>query len=100
MEAMEFMFSEAKPEFAQLPETEVWHALNRNDDSPVAAEVTRLVVCFFGKFKGFVEANGFERNTEKIMHVFTRCPIERVAVLIMIFYSGSESASTFGATLH
>lgn len=80
-------FPKTNPEFTHLSEREVWTALDRQADDnaiEIEAEVRRLVASFFNRYKAYIEANGLENLPPQIMHITTRCPIERVAVLIMV----------------
>lgn len=80
-------FPKANPEFIHLSEREVWAALGAPENGPaVEAEVMRLVVSFFDRYTSYVEANGLQSLPPQMMHITTRCPIERVAVLIMVRY--------------
>jgi hypothetical protein len=63
---------EARPEFVHLTEAEVWRGMD-DVDSAVEAEVTRLV----GLLTIRLMASGCG------MRVRTRCPIERVALLML-----------------
>lgn len=94
------MFSGARPEFAHLSEAEVWAALDRDDDddNSIACEVTRLICCFWKRFQDSARKHG--NIPPEIMHVSTRCPIEKVAVLIMIGYVESETGIPGHVTQH
>ena len=94
-------FPMANPAFCHLSEREVWAALdNHEDDNAIEAEVTRLVASFFSRYKTYIEANGLENLPPQIMHVSTRCPIERVAVLIMVRYIETEAWDRMNRTRH
>lgn len=85
-------FPKANPEFFHLSEREVWAALGaQEDDNTIEAEVTRLVAGFFSRYKNYIEANDLQNLPPQIMHVTTRCPIERVAVKIMVRYIETEA---------
>ena len=84
-----------------MSEREVWAALGaQEDDNAIEAEVTRLVASFFSRYKTYIEANGLENLPPQIMHVTTRCPIERVAVKIMVRYIETEAINSLNLTCH
>lgn len=70
----------ARPEFIHLSEAEVLKAIE-DDYGPVAAEVTRLVAAFTVRLMTCRERHGHAPGCG--MRVQVRCPIERVAVLMM-----------------
>lgn len=91
-------FSTAKPEFAHLSEEEVWAAMDRNDDNRIACEVTRLICCLWKRFSGC--AKQYKNIPPEILHVSVCCPIERVAVMVLIGYVRSETGSAASLMLH
>lgn len=68
----------ARPEFVYVSEAEAWAALKTDDGGPIAAEVTRLVIEMARRSKARA-TNGPECG----MQARARCPIERVAVVMM-----------------
>lgn len=94
-------FPRANPAFIHLSEREIWAALGaQENDNAIEAEVTRLVVSFFERYKTYIEANGLQHLPPQIMHITTRCPIERVAVLIMARYIETEAWDKAKTTHH
>ena len=69
----------ARPEFTHLSEAEVLKAIE--DDGPIAAEVTRLVAALTVRLMASRERHGQAPGWG--MRVQVKCPIERVAVLMM-----------------
>lgn len=98
MENGSLAFAEAKPEFVHLTEAEVWAAVDRDDDNSVACEVTRLICCFWKKFLDC--AKQYQNVPPEILHVSVRCPIERVAVVMLMGYIRSETGISPLPTLH
>lgn len=94
----EFTFFEAKPQFLSLSEAEVWDAINRDDDSDVAAEVTRLACMLWQKFQTMARQN--DGPPPYITKISVQCPIERVAVIIMLGYIETETGSVPRVTQH
>lgn len=93
-----FEFSETRPEFARLSEEEVWAALDKNDDNRIACEVTRLICCFWKKFIGV--AGRHPVIAPEILQVSVRCPIERVAVMLMAGYIRAQTSGSNSIMLH
>ncbi len=98
MPAAGFEFSGARPEFVHLCEAEVWAAMDRDDDNRIACEVTRLICCFWKRFSGC--AKKYKNIPPEIMHVCVCCPIERVAVMVLVGYVRSETSSAASVMLH
>ena len=70
----------ARPEFMHIAEAEIWAALKNDDGGPIAAEVTRLVIELAKR------SNARAKNEPATgMQARARCPIERVAVVMMCF---------------
>jgi hypothetical protein len=68
----------ARQEFVHVSEAEVWAAIESDDSGPIAAEAIRLAVELARRLKARAE-----NEPECGMQVRARCPIERVAVLMM-----------------
>ncbi|MFN7112849.1 MAG: hypothetical protein ACK4PK_00640 [Alphaproteobacteria bacterium] len=101
MDEKRWTFPKANPEFLYLSEREVWQALDsRADLNAIEAEVTRLVARFFTQYKNYIEANGLDNLPPHIMHVAASCPIERVAVKIMVRYIETEAWDRMDRTRH
>ncbi|MDP2205176.1 MAG: hypothetical protein Q8K65_02610 [Alphaproteobacteria bacterium] len=100
MQDVTLAFPRACPEFARLSEEEVWAALLESDDSRVTVEVTRLVCGFWVQWRGYLRGAGLSSLPPELLHIATRCPIERVAVVIMIGYLESETGGVAGITRH
>jgi hypothetical protein len=93
----EFRFYEAKPAFLPLTEAEIWEAINKNDDSNIAAEVTRLACLFWERFRKVARQGHAPPHVTRIS---VQCPIERVAVIIMLGYIEAEVISVPRMTRH
>ena len=93
-DSVELEMISARPEFQALTEAEVFEGL-RDDECPIACEVTRLIVNFFVKFRSLVRVHG--SVPPHAMHVAARCAIEKVAVVILVEYVRVETAAR---TLH
>jgi len=68
----------ARHEFVHVSEDEVWAAIENDDGGPIVAEAIRLAVELARRLK-----TRAENEPECGMQVRARCPIERVAVLMM-----------------
>lgn len=68
----------ARHEFVQVSEAEVWAAIESDDGGPIVAEAIRLAVELARRLKARAE-----NDPECGMQVRARCPIERVAVLMI-----------------
>jgi hypothetical protein len=71
----------ARPEFIHVSEAEVWAAIDNDPDGRVAAEVTRLIAQHTMRLKACVDQNRSMPGV--LLQIRVRCPIERVAVLMM-----------------
>ena len=80
----------ARPQYIHLSETEVWKAIAEDDGGSVGAEVTRLVAEFTIRLMACADRHGHAPSCG--MQIRVRCPIERVAVLMMA--EGGASVST------
>lgn len=78
----------ARREFFDLSEAEVWAEVAQ-DDGPVAAEVTRLVVFYTKQL--LAQGDRGDAGPRGMLCACVSCPIERVALLIIIGASGSTS---------
>jgi len=94
----EFRFFEARPEFLNLSEAEVWDAINTDDDSDIAAEVTRLACAFWERFQALARRD--KQPLPSLTKISVQCPIERVAVIIMLGYVDAEAGSMPQVTQH
>ena len=71
----------ARPEFVHLSEADVWEAMG-GAGGAIEAEVTRLVAQFTMRLMACDEQQG--RDADRgMLRIDVRCPIERVAVLMM-----------------
>jgi len=68
----------ARQEFVHVSEAEVWAAIENDDGGPIVAEAIRLAVELARRLRARTE-----NEPECGMQVQVRCPIERVAVLMM-----------------
>jgi hypothetical protein len=73
-----------------LSEAEVWEAIAEDDCGSIGAEVTRLVAEFTIRLMACADRHGHAPGCG--MQVRVRCPIEHVAVLMMV--EGGASVST------
>jgi hypothetical protein len=80
----------ARPQFMHLSEAEVWEAIAEDDCGSIGAEVTRLVAEFTIRLMACADRHGHAPGCG--MQVRVRCPIEHVAVLMMV--EGGASVST------
>ena len=80
----------ARPEFVRLSEAEVWKAMGDGTGGAIEAEVTRLVAAFTVCLMACAERQG--QAVGGGMVIEPRCPIERVALLVMA--EGGASVST------
>jgi hypothetical protein len=71
----------ARPQFKHLSEAEVWEAIAEDDCGSIGAEVTRLVAEFTIRLMACADRHGHASGCG--MQIQVRCPIERVAVLMM-----------------
>ncbi len=71
----------ARPEFVHLPEAEIWNALD-GACGAIEAEVTRLVAQFTMRLMARGAPQGRDAGCG-MLRIDVRCPIERVAVLMM-----------------
>jgi len=76
----------ARPEFVHISEAAVWAAIEHDDGGPIAAEVMRLGIEIAKRLKARAE-----QEPERGMQVRARCPIERVAVLMVSAAGASVS---------
>lgn len=90
----------ARPEFIGLSEDEVWQAVTEGNGNAIEAEVTRLAVDFFLRFRAYINKMELHHLPPQIMHVRVRHPIERVAVLIMAEYVHLEMGAPPSASRH
>jgi hypothetical protein len=90
----------ARPEFVNLSESEVWKAIACDDEcaNPVTAEVTRLALGFMALFKACVERRGHAPH--EMMPVKVRCPIEKVAVLMVVTFLDEQASAMYRAPVH
>ncbi len=72
----------ARPEFVHFSEAEVWAAIENDDGGPVAAEVTRLIAAHTIRLKACADENPSVPGVLLLLRA--RCPVERVAVLMMV----------------
>ena len=90
----------ARPEFMNLSEADVWKAIE--DDpwqcNPVTGEVTRLVVQCMGTFRAHFGQDGYV--PPRILRIETRCPIERVAMLLVVKFVQVEGGAACEVTVH
>ncbi|MGB6940780.1 MAG: hypothetical protein WBE37_00120 [Bryobacteraceae bacterium] len=89
----------ARPEFMNLSEADAWKAIA---DDPwqcnlISGEVTRLVVQCMGTFKAHFGQDGY---VPRILRIETRCPIERVAVLLVVKFVQDEGGDACEVTVH
>ena len=74
----------ARPEFIYLSEDEVWKAVDEDDgNDPVNCEVTRLAAQYMMSIKAHCEQHGYVSSR---MRFAPRCPIEKVAIHIVVRY--------------
>ena len=92
--------AQARAEYESLSEAEVWQEMDEKPDDSVAAEVTRLAVDFFMQFRAYMRVRELLRLPPQVMHVCARCPIERVAVIIMVGYMRAETGVPPLVTVH
>jgi hypothetical protein len=94
-----FRFFGAKQAFACLTEAEVWAAIRLDDeDNEIVAEVTRLACILWKEVRA--QARQESALPIHISRISVRCPIERVAVVIMLRYIETEADAAPDATLH
>jgi hypothetical protein len=82
----------ARPEFVSLSEADIWAAVDNDSagEHPVTAEVARLAAEFLTAFKIYVDQNGFKPEA---MDVPVRCPIEGIAVEMVIAFVQAQAGS-------
>ncbi len=78
----------AQPEFIFLTESEVWQALH--SENIISAEVQRILSVLQTRFTDYMRETDRENLPPEIMHVAVRCPIERVAVELMVGMRGDR----------
>jgi hypothetical protein len=80
----------ARAEFIHLSEADVWQALEKNNDNPIAVEVARIAIDFLAAFKAHVDQNGLVPHPN--LQVRPRYPIEKVAMKVMVAYAEFTTA--------
>lgn len=82
--------------FESLTEAEVWEALYVDPDgeTPITAEVTRLVAAYTTRFKACVAQRG--TVPPEVLHVKAQWPIERVAVRVLVRLMETDAVSAPG----
>lgn len=90
----------ARPEFINLSEAEVWKAVDEDPEQryPIAGEVTRLVAQCMTKFKSHFNQHGYV--PPRVLRIEARCPIERVAVLIVVKFVEGKTGAACPVTFH
>lgn len=90
----------ARPEFIHLSEAEVWKTVDEDpwQCNAISGEVTRLVVQCMGTFKAHFGQDGYV--PPRILRIETRCPIERVAVLLVVKFVQIEGGGACEVTVH
>jgi len=90
----------ARPEFIALSEAEVWKAVHDDpgQQHPIAGEVTRLVTRYMAEFMAYFDQRGCE--PPRILRVQARCPIEKVAVLMVVTFVEAEAGTACPVTFH
>ena len=90
----------ARPEFIALSEAEVWKAVHDDPEQqhPIAAEVTRLVTRYMAEFMAYFGER--EHAPQRVLRVEARCPIEKVAVLMVVTFVEAEAGTACPVTFH
>jgi hypothetical protein len=90
----------ARPEFTSLSEAEVWKAVNEDplQRTRIAGEVTRLVACYWSSFKAHFNEQRYV--APRLLHVEARCPIEKVAILLLVKFVEDETGTACPVTFH
>jgi len=90
----------ARPEFMNLSEADVWKAIADDPEqgTRIAGEVTRLMVQCMGTFKAHFGQDGYV--PPRILRIETRCPIEKVAVLLVVEFVHIEGGVACEVTVH
>jgi hypothetical protein len=85
------MLPAARPEFINLSEAEVRKVIDEDpwQCNPITGEVTRLVVQCMTKFKAHFGQPGYV--PPRILRIEARCPIEKVAVLLVVRFMEAEA---------
>jgi hypothetical protein len=86
------IFCSARPEFTALSEAEVWNAIENDSEgnSPVMGEILRLGAEFLAGFKIYVDQHGFKSRG---MNFPAGCPIEKVAIEVLMGFIEAETVS-------
>lgn len=90
----------ARPEFINLSEAEVWKTVDEDPEqrNPITGEVTRLVVQCMSKFKAHFQQPG--HMPPRFLRIEARCPIEKVAVLMLVRFIEAEAGTACQVTFH
>ena len=90
----------ARPEFTNLSEAAVWKAVNEDPEqrTRIAGEVTRLVACYWSSFKAHFNEQRYV--APRLLHVEARCPIEKVAILLLVKFVEDETGTACPVTFH
>jgi hypothetical protein len=82
----------ARPEFTALSAAEVRNAIENDSEgnNPVTKEVLRLGAEFLARFKIYVDQHGFKSRG---MNFPVRCPIEKIAIEVLMAFIAAETAS-------
>ena len=90
----------ARPEFTNLSEAEVWKAVDEDPEqrTRIAGEVTRLVACYWSSFKAHFHQHRYV--PPRLLRVEARCPIEKVAILLVVRFVEDEAGTACPITLH
>lgn len=90
----------ARPEFTNLSEDFVWKAIREDPEqgTPISGEVTRLMVECMGTFKALFGEDGY--LPPRVLRIEARCPIEKVAVLMVMRFVEAETGAACPVTFH